>query len=320
MKINKLIILNIILGLFIYGCSGIAQKEIDILPSSTLSSNQSGVNTSFSVPPTIIPPSTNSITPSTGSSPGCQNRNILTGNIYSNTQNKVNYEFQSSVNSKDYFDEINSEKPLGDVEISYNGKTIKTDSKGIFNIPMTDNKEDTKFKFSKQGYVSDERVINNTCLFHLGLSPLYTDELSAKEIKFNSKYYSSEYSSIPDFFTTVKNKEATYNEFSYFIIDSEEKAKKVNFNDKVDFKNDIVFMITNGDPFGFPPAIIDTAMESDKKFILSSHKTRYLNISQLEVKVFPQGDDFKVKLQSIILPKSKGIDVYINKDKKYSIN
>ena len=327
MKIVKFVSFQIILGLFIYGCSNNIMPQDLIKGESTAIPTKNeptviptGVSASTSVPTDIIKVyNENFVDKNNLNSPSCQNYGIITGNIYSNDSERT--DVNDFIYLNDYLEQIKSEKSLENVEVTYNGKTIKTNDKGAFSIPMSEVGDSLKIKFSKQGYVPFEHYyISNTCLFHIGLSPLYPDELAAKEMKLISKHYSSEFPSTPDFFTFIKNKEFDYIELSYFIVDNEEKAKKVNFTDKIDFSKEIVLMIASRDPFGFPPAIIDTAMETDNNFILSSHKTRYLNLIPIERKFPPVGDDFKIKFQSIILPKSsKEIIVYLNKDKKLNL-
>lgn len=251
-------------------------------------------------------------------SPSCQNPNVITGNIYSNNSDR--YELYDL---NQYFEALKYEVPLENVEITYNNKTLKSNLNGVFNLPKTDLKEDTKFKFSKQGYLSAEFYIYGQCLFHIGLSPLYENELLAKDVKITEKNgVSASFKELPsEFFKAINNN------LGYIIIDSLEKAKKINLGEynygdsiieNIDYNKEMQIIIGNGSIFGYSPKIVDTVMESDNNLILSSHKSLFKTLIPQQAQA--SRDYFAIIIQSIIVPKSdKEIILNLDKDVKIKL-
>ncbi|MBC7475853.1 MAG: hypothetical protein H7263_16340 [Candidatus Sericytochromatia bacterium] len=315
MKIINLLIIQIIIGIFICNCS----NQVNMLENKSVPTNQP----SNSAIPTIFP-SINFVDKNNLQSPTCQNPNVITGNIYSNNKGVVNY----SDDLKDYLEALKDEVPLEIVEITYNNKILKSNARGVFSLPKSDIKENTKFKFSKQGYIPFETFVSDNCLLHIGLSPLYENELTAKDIKFRGKFgISSTFRELPESFTLIKQDSQQPYKLGYIIIDNSEKAKKINlgeFQDKemvienIDFNKEMEIILSDGQEFGTNLAIVDTVMESDRNLILSSHKG--INKTLLPKHGSgPSGDSFAIQIQTIIVPKSDK-EIILNLSKEIKIN
>lgn len=299
MKIVNLIVIGLITGAFIFSCENKTQNIVG-----------------------------NFVDKNNLQSPTCQNNSVITGNIY------VNDKFVDSSSLKAYLDSVKDQTALENVEVTYNNKTVKSDANGVFNLPKSEIIDgNTKIKFTKQGYIPFETTVYETCLFHVGLSPLYENELSAKELKLNSKSgISTEFTTIPDSMKSVKGDEKNPYYFSYIIVDSTEKAKKLNLGEyysisdkesvveNLDYTKEMQIIMTTGQIFGMSSNLVDTIMESNTSLVLGNHKPMYKNLLPSPPPM-TMGDTFRIVFQSIILPKSdKEIVFDLSKDVKVTLS
>lgn len=308
MKSINLLALELTIGIFLFGCYN--QSTMETKPS--LNSESKSVTSVMM----------NFIDKNNLQSPTCQNPNFITGNIYVNDKS-VDYS-----DLKDYLNAVKELTPIDSVDVNYNNKSAKSDSKGVFNIPKSDLPEGTQMTFSKKGYIPFTTTFYKDCLFHIGLSPLYKNELSAKEVKFKSTFgINPKFTTIPDFFTIDKQIK-----LGYLIIDSSEKAQKFDVGEyfagpsgkekvieNLDYTKEMQILLTDGQIFGIHPETVDTVMESDSSLLLSSHKALYKTLLPIPPQG-PYGDSFSIKIQSIIVPKSnKEIILNISEDSRLTL-
>lgn len=304
MKIVNLFITGVITASFVFSCSNSENKN---LPS-----------VKFLEPSNITAtPSVNFVDKNDLQSSSSENNNVITGNIYSNPENIYSLKpYVDYYDLKSYLNSIKDLVSLENVEITYNNKIIKSDLKGSFNLSKSEFDNNTKFKFSKQGYIPFETTIPNTAYsFYIALSPLYENELSAKEVKFRAKsghyrgYIHDEFKQIPKL------------GLAYIIIDTSEKAKKLNLGEysnlepiveNIDYTKEMQIILTdnkedNGVLSGTKSeTFVDTVMETDSNLILSWHRSLYACLLPIIKQNGPiaYGDNFAIILQSIIVSKS----------------
>lgn len=322
MKSINLLALEVTIGIFLFGCYNQSTMETKPNERSSINSILPSGSPSFSPSTSVTSIIGNFIDKNNLQSPTCQSPNFITGNIYVNDKS-VNY-----FDLKDYLNTVKELTPIDSVDVNYNNKSAKSDSKGVFNIPKSDLPEGTQMTFSKKGYIPFTTTFYKDCLFHIGLSPLYKNELSAKEVKFKSTYeIIFQFKQIPDFFILDKQ-----TKLAYLIIDTVEKAQKFNSDqyfgngadkqkviENIDYNKEMQILLTNGQIFGIYPETVDTVMESDSSLLLSSHKALYKTLLPIPPQS-PSGDSFSIKIQSIIVPKSnKEIILNISEDIKTTL-
>ena len=305
MKKNLIIGLGLFFALGFYGCNSTVVDPKKPETSRPVSLPSPSTLTSASPPSAKF----NFIDPNNLSTPSCQNSDVLTGNIYSNKANTGHYGiwFDSLA---EYLKMIKNEVTLEGVEISYNDKKIVSDKNGTFYMPRERGKE-IKMTFAKTGYYPLTTDVPDSCLIHVGLSPLSPDELQARTVVYKS--YTSEGGApnsgdYPSYL--IKDSKTG---FAYSVIKTKDKFNEIKntvsgdnlaiLESNIDAKKEILILFSsNTGIFGMQSDPINSVMESDDKVILSAHKSKCIDLLPANRSFPMMGDTFRIYIQALSIP------------------